>query len=217
MPLNQAQCIDLTQSSATDGNQYVIPIGRQTEQLVSEFHGKYYTWNYRGHLFFGSTAAAGAAIPAAGTSVTNHILWNPAGSKVNAVLVRATFGWVGTTEAPGAIYYAFTTGAGSGVATAAPISAFTPATAQAGIIGAGTKSQVLFGTAATLAAAGTVLGTTGMSHLTTTGSATFGSFTYLIDFDGMVIVPPGVAIYPYATTATASTYMGTLIWYEAPL
>lgn len=217
MPIIQGQVGQPTQTSATDGQQYAALMGKQLDLIVSELHGKYYTQAVRGNVFWGSTAAAGAAIPASGTAVTNHILWNPAGSGKNAVLVRAMFGWVATTEAPGNIQYAFTTGAGSAVATAAPISAFTALTAQNALLGAGAASVMKFGSAATLLAAGTLLGTLGMSHLTTTGTATFGTFMTLIDFDGMLIVPPGVAVYPYASAATASTYTGTLIWVEVPI
>lgn len=217
MPVMQGQVFDVTQSSATDGNaSYTAPLGRQLDQLVSELHGKFYTQAYRGRVFWGSSASAGAAIPAAGaTAVTGHILWNPSGNTRNAVPIMALFGWVATTEAPGNLQYSFLTGAGSGIATAAPISAFTAATAQNALLG-GPSSVMKFGTAATLTTAGTLLGTLGLNHLTTTGTATFGSFTAAFVFDGTLIVPPGVALYPTASAATASTYTQTLVWYEAP-
>lgn len=217
MPNSYGQILDVTQVTGSDSQDYPVPLGRQTEQLVSELHGKFYTWAYRGRLFWGSSASAGAAIPAAGaTAITGHILWNKSGNLVNCVPVAAMFGWVATTEAPGNLQYSFLTGAGSAIATAAPISAFGTVTAQNAKLG-GAASTASFGTTATLTSAGTLLGTLGMNHLTTTGTATFGSFSAIYLFDGTLIVPPGVALYPTASAATASTYTQTLIWYESPV
>lgn len=210
---------DPTQIAATDTSDYQLLLGRQADLLISQFHGQHYTQTFRKKLFWGSSASAGAAIPAAGaTAITNHILWNKAGSTVNAVPVALMLGWVGTTEAPGNMQYSFLAGAGSAIGTAAPISAFTAATPQNGFLsGPGPSTGMAFGTAATLTGAGTLLGTLGLNHLTTTGTATFGSFTAMYIFNGTLIVPPGVAIYPTASAATASTYTGTLIWYESPI
>lgn len=216
MPLQQARCVDVTQVSNTDGNDYTTELDRQGGQIVTELHGKYYQWAYRGRLFWGRAAAA--AIPvASATALTNFVLWNPANSGKNATLVRLMEGWNATTEAPGNVQLAFATGVGSNIGTGAPVSAFAAGTVNNALIGLGTASAMKFGTTATLAAAGTAFGSLGMSHLTTTGTATFGSFMYMIDFDGMAVVPPGVLVYPIASTATASTYDPTLIWYESPL
>jgi hypothetical protein len=216
VPMNQGRVLDVTQASGTDANFYDAPMGRQLEQIMSELHGRYYTWAYRKKLFWGSSASAGAAIPAAGaTAVTGHILWNKS-SLINVVPVAALFGWVATTEAPGNLQYSFLSGAGLAIGTAAPISAFGAVTPQNAFLG-GPSPLASFGTTATLTNAGTLLGTLGLSALTTTGTATFGSFQKVFLFDGTLIVPQGVALYPTASAATASTYTQTLIWYEAPV
>lgn len=202
-------------SNSPDGANPVMLGGRAGEGIVSELHGKYYTQTYRGAMYMATTTTA-SAIPIANTTAPTFVLWNPAGSGKNAVLVRYAAGWVATTEAPGNIEFALLTSAGAGsLATGAPFSAFTAAAAQSGLLGSGSKSGMLFGTAATLTTAGTVIATSGLSHLTTTGTATSGSFSYIVDFDGMMILPPGNALYTVASAATASTYNQSLFWYEA--
>jgi hypothetical protein len=215
MSLNQIQVGGIPSQSASDGQVYSALGGKATETIVAELHGKYYTQTYRGYLFHGINAAA-AAIPANGTALTGFVLWNPSGNIKNLVPVRMTAGWSATTEAPGNIQLAFLAGAGATIATAAPVSAFTAATPQNGLLGGGNATTAKFGTAATLTTAGTVLTGTGWSHLTTTGTATFGSFQYTYEYDGSLIIPPGVLVYPVASTATASTYNITIVWYEAP-
>jgi hypothetical protein len=216
MALNQGQTIDVTQTATTDGNQYIVPLGRQSEQLVSELHGKYYTQTYRGRLFHGQIASAAIPVTSA-TALTGATLWNKAGNTKNAVLVRIALGWVGTTEAPGNIQLAFAGSAGSTVATGALFTAYANAAPANGLLGTTSNNSASFGTSATLTAAMTNFLTLGLSHLTTTGTATFGSFTAIYDVDGMIIVPPGTAITLVASTATASTYTQTLTWYEAPI
>jgi hypothetical protein len=217
MALNQGQVIDVTQSSATDGNQYIAPLGRQTEQLVTELHGKYYTQAYRGRLFHGSINTAAAIPVTSATGLTGPVLWNKTGNSRNMVLVRLTLGWTGTTEAPGAFQLAWAGNAGSTVATGALMTAFTAVTPYNANLGSGTAATCFMGSAATLTAAMTQFITLGFSHLTTTGTSTFGSFQIIYDFDGTLIIPPGVAATIVATTATASLYTSTVSWYESPV
>lgn len=203
-------------NSNTDNNDYNILLGRQSEQIVSEFHGKYYVQTQRGNMFI-ATSSTAAAIPVTTTTSPNFALWNPAGSGKNVVLVRYAAGWNATTEAPGSIAFMYALNAGNTVATGAIFTAYANTTPLNALLGAGNTNQARFSVAATATAAGTMLETLGLSHLTTTGTATFGSFTYIIDFDGQLILPPGTAIWTAATTATASTYNQTIKWYEAPI
>lgn len=206
---------DPTSTSYPPGSKPVQAGGRAAEGLVAELHGKYYTQTYNGQMFMGTTTTA-SAIPINSSTAPTFVLWNPAGSGVNLVLARYSAGWVATTEAPGNIQFAYLGGAGTGIATAAPISAFTAGTIVNGNLSVGNTALAKFGTAATLTTAGTVFATSGQSHLTTTGTATFGSFSIVYDFDGLVIVPPNTAFYTVASAATASTYNQSVHWYEAP-
>lgn len=156
------------------------------------------------------------AIPIAGTTAPKFVLWNKSVNR-NVVLVRYTAGWSATTEAPGNIQLAYSV-AGYQIATAAPVSAFTDSSSlvTSAIVGSGRKSAASFSVAATIVA-GTVFYGMGMNHLTTTGTATFGSFVYVHDFWEAVIVPPGTLIHTCASAATASLYHETLTWYEEPV
>lgn len=200
----------------SDGTTQLVRLSKEGAATVTDLNGKYYERASRGQLFFGTKTTA-SAIPATNTTAPVCFLWNPSGNTNNIALVRYAAGWVATTEAPGNILFAVLTNAGSVAATGAPITAFTSATPTNGLLGRGNTSTAIFATSATLTTAGTVFDTLGLSHLTTTGTATFGSFTYSLDFDGMIVIPPGVAIYTVASTATASTYNESFVWYEAPI
>jgi hypothetical protein len=210
----QGRVLDVTQISATDNSEYTLALGRQGDVLGSQLHGKFFTQNVRRNLFRAMTTTA-AAIPVANTTAPNFILWNKS-TKKNLVLQRYKAGWNATTEAPGNIQICAIQ-AGYALGTAAPFSAFTAGTPLSGIVGLAANCEAAFGTAGTLTTAGAVIDTTGFSHLTTTGTATFGSFQIIYDFEGEIIVPPTWAIYTVASTATASTYNQSLTWVETPV
>lgn len=156
------------------------------------------------------------AIPIYNTTAPKFVFWNKAGSGVNMVPIRYSAGTTTTTEAPGNIQLAYLA-AGDALGTAAPMSVFTDTTVTNSLIGRGSANVVRFAVAATLTAAGTPFITLGMSHLTTTTTATFGGFMATYDFWETVVVPPGYAIYSIAQAATAMLYNETMIWYEEPV
>lgn len=215
----QVQVSDPTTSNpdSTIGN---LIGGRSLEALVSELHGKYYTQTYRGNVFHGTTAAAGVLIPVSNTTSPTFGIWNPAGNTKNVELIAAYYGWVSTTGAPANIGYANLTSAGAGVATGGAVTAATFGTPVNGLLGAGKTSTVKFIPAtATLTAAGTLVGTNGMSQLTTTGASTsIGFFTLSEWFDGSIIIPPGNFFYPIsANTAELSVFDIRWVWAEVPV
>jgi hypothetical protein len=185
--------------------------------LLQELHGKYYTQTVSGNLFYATTLTA-SAIPIISATAATLCLWNPMGSGANAVLVRYVAGWNGTTEVPGAINLSYFANAGSTIATGNLVTAFTALTPQSGLLGAAPNlkgSQMKVGSAATITATANFI-PLGISHLTTTGTATFGSFTVNYDFDGQLIIPPGTFVFPAASAASGSTYNQCLSWYETP-
>lgn len=185
-------------------------------------HGVYYSQTAAGAMFIGISTApkTGVLIPIADSTSPTFGLWNPQGSGRNAVLVRLAAGWVGTTGAPGAILYNALTGAGAAVGTAAPISAFNQVTPTNALIGSGAASSMKFTGAGTntLTTAGTTIGVMGASQLTTTGATTTSpTFTVTDDFNGRLIVPPGVFFYLTGSAALLSLFDLSLTWYEAPV
>lgn len=216
----QVQVSDPTTSNQDSSIGNIIG-GKSLEALVAELHGKYYTLTYRGNVFHGATAAAGVLIPVQSTTGPTFAIWNPPGSGVNVELIAAYYGWVSTTGAPANISYNNLNAPGSAVGgTGSPVTAATTATPKNGLLGAGKASKVLFvpGTA-TLTTAGTLLGTNGMSQLTTTGaSTTAGYFTLSEWFDGTIVIPPNNFFYPTSeNTAELSVFNIRWVWAEFPV
>ncbi len=211
-------------TSAGDGASLPLLQGKQAEAVVVELHGKYYTQAYRNNTYWASTAAAGLTLSAVtNTASTDFILWNPQGSGKNCVLIRALIG-VSTAATAGSNFaYGVLQNAGSGVATAAPFSVFTQITATRGGgnlgLGFGQGSSVaLIGSAATLTAAAVYMRTTGAAFGTGAITVPNNMPTLVEDFDGLIIVPPGVAFFigtPIAGGQTATNV--ALHWEETPL
>lgn len=179
-----------------------------------------YDFTNSGTRFFGIQASA-QAIPISNSTSPKICLWNPYGTAVKLVLERISLGWVATTEAPGNILLNQLQASGSAAGTGLPLTAFTAGVVNTtvfnGKLGSGNLPQGQFGTAATLTTAGVPCITLGMSHLTTTGTATFGSFTADYFFYDSLILMPGVFVYLTASAATASTYNATIQWRELPV
>lgn len=183
-------------------------------------NAQYYLDTFNGSVFIGSTAAAGVAAPASNATAITYAIWNPLGSGKNIVPLFTNVGWVSTTAAPSNLGLSFQTGMGSQVATGAAVTAATLVAAQSAFLGAGYASIARFAPATlTLAAAATYLMTFGMSQLTTTGATTGASgWTFSYQYQGSVIVPPGVGIFvTSANTAVTSVQDIVTVWAEVPV
>jgi len=211
-------------TSAGDGSNLPALQGKQGELLASELHGKYYTQNYRGNVYYSATAVAGVTLSVySATSYTGHALWNPAGSGKNLVLIRAVATTVTVGAAMAALGFVVQTGVGSALGTAAPISAFTQVTATRGpanfsqlVAGQG-NSVALVGSAATLTSASTLFIPCGVSASTgaiTTQQTAIGVSEY---FDGSIIIPPGTLFAWAQSIADAGTWNCSFHWEETPL
>lgn len=185
--------------------------------MASLSNATYYSQTAAGAMFTGSTAVAGVLIPISTTTSPTFGLWNPQNSGKYAVLVRYTASFVSTTGAPGGILYSALTGAGSAPATGAPITVFNQVAPTNGLISLGLGSVMKFTPAGTntLTTAGTVYATSGNQQLTTTGATTSAPFYSVFDdFNGRIIVPPGVFFYTTGSAALLSLFDQTLQWYE---
>jgi hypothetical protein len=211
-------------TSAPDGSALPILQGKQSEAMVSELHGKYYTQTYRGNLFWAATAFAGVTLTiATGTSPT-FVLWNPQGSGKNAVLVSIIITPTTAMTTASGYGYGFLINTGASLATAAPFSAFTQITATRGngLLGqpAGQNASVLLvASAATLTTGATAMRAMGASAGTGAITAPAQQPIMREDFDGTLILQPGSAMVVGTTIATSgqtATHV-TAVWYEAPL
>jgi|SRR5262245_6639392 len=166
-----------------------------------------------GNAFIGVAPVAGVTIPVAGGTAQTFALWNPSGSQKNLVLGKLQLNAINaTTPTLGGWILGVLQSAGSSVGT--PISAFTATAPINAVIGAGKAPVGKFSVAATTTATTTLFGI-GFSRETVT--ATVGPLVLSYDFDGQVIVPPGVLIALQNTTVQTQAWQPTLSWYEVPL
>src|SRR5947207_3285507 len=90
MPASQVLVQAPSATSNASGTLAIQLGGRQADGIVSELHGKYYTQNVNGNLYFGANAAAGAAFSIfSNTTFVGLILWNPQGSGKNLSIVKS--------------------------------------------------------------------------------------------------------------------------------
>ena len=196
-----------------------LTLGKQGELIVNELGAKNYTQCLRGNIFSVSTVVAGLAIPISTTTAPTVALWNPAGSGKNAVLIRFNWAYVSGTSVGGAFGLQYQLNAGNTVATGAVYSAFANSTALNGIIGGGNTSVVRASAAGTntLSAAGTNV-VLWMNHENAVLAATAVNGAQMsYDFDGLVIVPPGVTVYVVGSAASGALLSQTLVWAELPI
>ncbi len=222
MPLNQIQVGAPSATSLADGSTPPQLGGRQGDGIVSRLHGKYYTQNQRGNVFYGGTDVSGLAftIFSNATSVA-LLLWNPSGSGKNLVPIRVNVCPLtqGATAASG-WGYAWINNAGSSLATAAVVSAFSLVTATRGSASCGPAGQgqsvARVGSGATFTTA--LLWGRAASFGTSTGAVTTQlSVTLTEDFDGMTIIPPGTVFAVTSSILSGITALASIVWEEVPV
>lgn len=208
-------------SAAVASNPPVLG-GRQSEMIVSELHGKYYTQSYNGNAFWASAAATGLITTIfSNTTYVGLLLWNPQGSGKNLVPIRAVQGRILAATTVAAWGHSFLLNAGAGVGTAAPLSAFTAITAtrgpanNPGVTGQG-ASVALVGGGATFTTALAWGRANGFSEGTNTTAVVDQVISE--DFDGSLIIPPGTLMAVLAASAAqGGTWLPSILWEETPL
>lgn len=220
MPINQVRTQRPSDTSGTDGVVYDQIGGKQGDAIVSELHGKYYTQAVRGNVFMATTTPLGLAIPIYTTTTPTVMLWNPAGNSKNAVLIRYTAAYTSGTTVASAIGLSRVLNTGASIATGNVITAFAAATPVNALINSGTTNTVR------VSISGTNTVTTGVAadyfytmfqEYAAVAATAIAPVVTMHDFDGMVIVPPGVAIYPAGSAASGALVAQTIIWEEVPI
>lgn len=219
----------LAGTSTRDAERPVIAGDRQ--QVVDLLHGKHYIDALRGRLFSQATTPLGLALPiytaTAATGGSLPIL-NQAGSNVLVELVSVDCNRASGTADFGAI--GLMAGFCSGIGTATGCSAFAAVPPMNGQLGLAGGSKVISSNAGTVTvtagvATAPVNGVVGAGWIRSlfsfnleadTGTA-HANFPCHYDFDGSVIVPPGMIVYLAATKASVALMASTLVWKEYPL
>lgn len=149
--------------------------------------------------FVYSTAAAGVTGAAAGVNSV-PMLWNPADSGVRLRILEVKVGGISGTVIAAHVAYGILLKAGSAIGTAAPVVSLTEVAGVNLMPGAGNVSRIRFAPATvTLIAAPTYWMPNGFNA---GGAHAAGPLFPLIDkVDGKIVIPPGVAFFPYISNA----------------
>ena len=210
MSLNQG--IIGVQNGADGGTPITQRLGQQGDVLVSGLHGDYYEQAVRGNVFYGSNGATPSVTTVAlATTYTGLALINPAGSGVNASILKVGYSFLVVFPAVATI------GLMVGYSSAGTVTF--GAAASPGIsskIGDATASVCRVALSATLVGTPTL-------H-TVFGSGLTGAATTVpmipqnIDMGGSVVLAPGAYAAIYTSTISgAAALAGSFLWEEIPL
>ena len=195
-------------ASMAVGTESQLALGAHSQQLVSDVHGKWFEANLRGKLFTANVTAV--TIPAVASGMVSvFTLWNPPGSGVNGEIVSVQLGDVLASDVVG------TVGWYSSNASLTALGTFTTL--------ASPRSSNVQGSAANAVkfySAYTHSGTPIREDIITSLGAVTDTNVLPIEknYDGKLILPPGIAMSVGATAAMATT--GTDIqvtWAEWPV
>lgn len=198
-------------TSGVDNSTAPILAGKAGELINANLHGKYFTAAYRGRLFYASTLTAGTIIPAIASSlVSTFTLWNPLGSGTVVELIGYEAAMEGATTVVSDVSLWYQTSVGQ---TNTALSSLTALTVRTTNIGGPGVSAISAYSAATFAAA-----LTKGPVLFGPGAVTSASMTQVnVEFDGRIILQPGVAITTAGNAAQTSAANQSMYWAEWPL
>ncbi len=190
---------------------------------LDQQHGEHYQAALAGRVFSHIPTPLGLAIPIyTATSIAGAMpIWNPTGSGVNVELISASTGYVSGTSAYGTVVLMARNDVGNQLATASEITVFAETTPKNALLGSGLKSKVRSSnagavtiTAGTAAEAVRTLFT--MNLEAATGTEHPAALAH-IDFNGTVIIPPGVLVWVANRVASSALFATTLVWKENPV
>ena len=214
-----------SQGRAPSGELKDVSLGKHGAQLSADQQGKYAEQALRGNLFYASTVVAGLAIPIDTTTAPLVMLWNPGDSGVDAVLGRYAASQASGTTANaqiGLMAVSTLVSVGSNIATGNLITAFAQNVLNTNVFNAklnsGNRPKVKSSTQGTnTITAGTYLRTLGFYTGAIIATSAVHATSFLYDFDGEVILPPGTAVYVASSVASSALFQQTWSWYEVPV
>lgn len=187
------------QQSLADGSENRLRSGRTGEQIVSELNGRYYEQAFRKNLFWAHAIVTAPVIYTTAAGTGGPLLYNPAGSTVNAVLLAVGIGVTTVTTVAAALGI-------TGGPTSAP-SATTAIDSRTNAFLGQASSVCTPYRVGTVSAAGTFFLPFANLH---TGALTVDNAGVLwCDLGGSIIVPPGYFA-SVAASATASTTVASI-------
>lgn len=179
--------------------------------------GKFAEAVAKGRVYSVSTVVAGLAIPISTTTAPTVMLWNPFDSGVMVNLLRYNAAHSSGTVVAGSIGLQAIGGNQSGASKG--ITAFAASSAVNARLDGGVPSQILASAAGTNTILAVVNWMCTMFQLDADIIGTDKETSTLLsyDFDGLVQVPPGYAVFPAGSAASSAAFSQTLYWQEVPL
>ena len=206
---------------ASDGEDRTLRLGNQGELISSGgLHGRYYEQTCRGNVYMGTVAVAGIALITTATGGGFPTIWNPAGSGVNVSLIRLSLNCLmDGNHAPGALGWYKTANTGASIGTGSPIATFTDITPISCLIGSAATGKARWSAATnTFTAAPAFLVAADFSLATLTAATAVAPYGNFIDYEGAMVIQPGVALSLCSTAAsTTCKFVVKLVWEEIPL
>lgn len=195
-------------------------LSEERSQLVDTLHGKHYQDCLAGRVFSQAATPLGLAIPIyTATAIAGGMpIWNPPYSGVDVELIRVGLGYGSGTADYGSI--GVMGRKLTAIATGEIMTALANTTPFNGYLFNGLASKVLSSNAGactvTAGVAGDWVHTVASINLEAQTGTAHGTLSVVYDFDGTLIVPPGVLVYLAATKATSALYASTVVWKEIP-
>lgn len=195
-------------------------IGDEKQLLVDLLHGKHYADALAGRVFSQSATPLGLAIPIyTATAIAGGMpIWNPPSSGVNVELISVDLGYgSGTADfsSIGVMARELTA-----IATGAIMTALAETSPFNGKLFGGNRTKCKSSNAGTCTVTAGVAGdwvrTIASINLEAQTGTAHGTTIAHFDFDGTLIVPPGVLVYLAATKASVALYASTVVWKEIP-
>jgi hypothetical protein len=205
-----------------EGLQAAGALRQQTDGslVVAESHGKFYEQCLRGNVFTASTPAAGIVIPVVAGTGTTPTLWNPLGSGVVTEVIRMTVDWISGTPLPvGGFSFGYLNNTGANASTGAsnPILTFANIAPVNMLLGSGKVASTKFAAATvTFTAAATFFMPVGFSTTAGTAAMVAAPFSWIIDYDGQLCIPPGNALVLASTISSVGLYCVSYTFIENP-
>jgi len=183
---------------------------------VSQVNGKYFAQAISGNVFIGNQLPAGVAPPLWSSTTQQCGVMNPAGSGKYVVPITVSATYVSGTGIVDGICLGYLPGCGAGV-TAGGVTVATLITPVPAKLDGG-PAVAKFMSAGITCTAPTRLMNLGICTEVGATTAAVAGTSLKYDFDGVVVVPPGYAIFVAADiTGITAVYSFTVIWAEVPV
>lgn len=196
-------------------------LGAESQTLVDLVHGKHYADCLAGRVFSQSCTPLGLAIPIyTATAIAGGMpIWNPPSSGVNVELISVDLARGSGTADFGAI--GVMGRELTAIATGAIMTALADTSPFNGKLFGGNRTKVKSSNAGTCTVTAGVAGdwvrTIACINLEADTGTAHGTLIARYDFDGTLVVPPGVLVYLAATKASVALYASTVVWKEVPV